>query len=96
MIIAKVQEWLGHANIATTRTYDHRRTHPEDGPTFEVAYWGGACRRRHEKKRQALGGACRHGDAHLFLNAMPLVDASATDAHTLGAHPAGPAARRHP
>jgi integrase len=22
--IAKVQEWLGHANIATTRIYDHR------------------------------------------------------------------------
>jgi integrase/recombinase XerD len=28
--IAKVQEWLGHANIATTRIYDHRRTRPED------------------------------------------------------------------
>jgi site-specific recombinase XerD len=27
--IAKVQEWLGHANIATTRIYDHRRTRPE-------------------------------------------------------------------
>jgi site-specific recombinase XerD len=24
--IAKVQVWLGHANIATTRIYDHRRT----------------------------------------------------------------------
>jgi site-specific recombinase XerC len=24
--IAKVQEWLGHANIAATRIYDHRRT----------------------------------------------------------------------
>lgn len=23
--IAKVQEWLGHANITTTRIYDHRR-----------------------------------------------------------------------
>jgi len=33
--IAKVQEWLGHANIATTRIYDHR---PEDSPTFKVAY----------------------------------------------------------
>ena len=28
--IAKVQEWLGHANIATTRIYDHRKTRPED------------------------------------------------------------------
>ncbi|MCC8997656.1 MAG: tyrosine-type recombinase/integrase [Nitrosomonas sp.] len=32
--IAKVQEWLGHANIATTRIYDHRKTRPEDSPTF--------------------------------------------------------------
>ncbi len=36
--IAAVQEWLGHANIATTRIYDHRRTRPEDSPTFKVAY----------------------------------------------------------
>jgi site-specific recombinase XerD len=36
--IAKVQEWLGHANMATTRIYDHRRTRPEDSPTFKVSY----------------------------------------------------------
>ena len=36
--IAKVQEWLGHANISTTRIYDHRRTRPEDSPTFKVHY----------------------------------------------------------
>ena len=36
--IAKVQEWLGHANIATTRLYDRRKTRPEDSPTFKVAY----------------------------------------------------------
>ena len=36
--IAKVQEWLGHANIQTTRIYDHRKTRPEDSPTFKVAY----------------------------------------------------------
>ncbi len=36
--IAKVQEWLGNANIATTRIYDHRRTRPEDSATFKVAY----------------------------------------------------------
>jgi integrase/recombinase XerD len=35
--IAKVQEWLGHASIATTRIYDHRKTRPEDSPTFKVA-----------------------------------------------------------
>jgi integrase/recombinase XerD len=36
--IAKVQEWLGHANISTTRLYDRRRSKPEDSPTFKVSY----------------------------------------------------------
>ena len=36
--IAKVQEWLGHANIASTRLYDRRKTRPEDSPTFKVRY----------------------------------------------------------
>lgn len=36
--IARVQEWLGHANIATTRLYDRRKTRPEDSPTFRVMY----------------------------------------------------------
>lgn len=36
--IAKVQEWLGHANISTTRIYDRRKTRPEDSPTFKVRY----------------------------------------------------------
>ena len=36
--IAKVQEWLEHANISTTRLYDRRKTRPEDSPTFKVAY----------------------------------------------------------
>ena len=35
--IAKVQEWLRHANIATTRISDHRRTRPEDSPTVKVS-----------------------------------------------------------
>jgi integrase/recombinase XerD len=35
---AKVQEWLGHANIATTRLYDRRKTRPEDSPTFKARY----------------------------------------------------------
>ncbi len=34
--IARVQEWLGHANICTTRIYYHRRTRPEDTPPFKV------------------------------------------------------------
>ena len=36
--IAKVQEWLGHANVATTRLYDKRNHRPEDSPTFRVEY----------------------------------------------------------
>lgn len=36
--IAKVQEWLGHSNIQTTRLYDRRKTRPEDSPTFKVSY----------------------------------------------------------
>jgi integrase len=36
--IAKVQEWLGHAGISTTRLYDRRKTRPEDSPTFHVKY----------------------------------------------------------
>ncbi len=36
--IAKVQDWLGHANISTTRLYDRRESKPEDSPTFRVKY----------------------------------------------------------
>ena len=36
--IAQVQQWLGHADISTTRLYDKRRSRPEDSPTFNVKY----------------------------------------------------------
>jgi integrase len=36
--IAKVQEWLRHANVSTTRLSDRRKTRPEDSPTFHVKY----------------------------------------------------------
>ena len=35
---AEVQEWFGHANIATVRIYDHRNIRPGDSPTFKVNY----------------------------------------------------------
>ena len=36
--IAKVQEWLDHASVSTTRVYDQRKTRPEDSPVFKVSY----------------------------------------------------------
>ena len=36
--IQKVQDWLGYANISTTRQYDRLKSKPEDSPTFRVQY----------------------------------------------------------
>jgi site-specific recombinase XerD len=36
--IAKVQVWLGHANIGTTRMYDRQQSQPEDSSTYKVRY----------------------------------------------------------
>jgi site-specific recombinase XerD len=36
--IAKVQEWLGHANVSTTRVYDRRNSKAEDSPVFKINY----------------------------------------------------------
>ena len=36
--IAKVQERLGHANIATMRLYDRGQSRPEESLTFKVEY----------------------------------------------------------
>lgn len=36
--LEKVQLWVGHANISTTRMYDRRQQRAEDSPTFKVAY----------------------------------------------------------
>ena len=32
------RDYAAARNIATTRIYDHRKTRPEDSPTFKVAY----------------------------------------------------------
>ncbi len=36
--IAKVQTWLGHESISTTRLYDKRKDRPEESPTYKVEY----------------------------------------------------------
>ena len=36
--LAKVQVWLGHANVSTTRLYDKRQSRPEESPTYKVEY----------------------------------------------------------
>jgi len=39
--VAKLQEQLGHANIATTCTYGRRKTRPKHSSTFKVVNWKG-------------------------------------------------------
>lgn len=36
--ITKVQAWLGHTHINTTRIYDRRQQQPENSPIFKVRY----------------------------------------------------------
>jgi integrase len=36
--IAKVQEWLGHAKVSTTRVYNHCKSRPEGAPVFKAIY----------------------------------------------------------
>jgi hypothetical protein len=43
---AQRQEWLGHANLATTRLSDRRQSRPGESPTFKVGYETGESKRR--------------------------------------------------
>ncbi|ALE01127.1 hypothetical protein PSYRMG_26005 (plasmid) [Pseudomonas syringae UMAF0158] len=36
--IAKVQAWLGHADISATKIFERRQNRPEDFPTYKVKY----------------------------------------------------------
>lgn len=36
--LARVQQWLGHADIGTTRLYDKRNHAPEHSPSYKVNY----------------------------------------------------------
>jgi hypothetical protein len=54
---AKVQEWLGHANVSTTRLYDRRKVRPEDRPAFRVQYWPA---RFYDVKHATSTSACPH------------------------------------
>ena len=36
--LTRVQGWLGHANVSTTRLYDKRGSKPEDSPTWRIQY----------------------------------------------------------
>jgi integrase len=37
--LGKVQEWLGHANVFTTRLYDRRRSRPEMFSGLQLEFW---------------------------------------------------------
>ena len=36
--LAEVQQWLGHANVSTTRLYDRRELRSKNSPTFKLRY----------------------------------------------------------
>jgi integrase/recombinase XerD len=37
--LGKVQEWLGHASVSTTRPYDRRRSRPEMFSRLQLEFW---------------------------------------------------------
>src|SRR5205823_12790054 len=79
--IAKVQEWLGHANIATTRLYDRRQSRPAHGCSVELydsnRFRVVASRHRRPDLRQEPGGTHlipRHGAGEAATAAIYHID----------------------
>jgi hypothetical protein len=58
--IAKVQEWLGHANVSTTRLYDRRKTRPKDRSDVSSQVLIKCAMSIHEKIRAFLGTMAEH------------------------------------
>jgi hypothetical protein len=69
--IAKVQEWLGHAIIATMWLYDRRQSRPEESPTFQVEYETGA--RENICSAEVLSGETREVLHELMMEGRDII-----------------------
>ena len=63
---------LGHANIATTKIYDHREMRPENSPTVKVAYQWTVTFKQLDTNRERVDGSIsiQHGEL-LPIHSLP-------------------------